>query len=194
MKRYLTVILFFLIGMSIGVGSLAVASERKEGQNQYQDQHQKQVQEQTQQMEQEQSMGDQMNSQEMTLVAAEQAFSAIAPNVFATSPCFSGGSAALGLKGVNIGGGKAKRDPQCEMREVVRLFLAAGEIELGVSLLCMTDAAIANFKEGVCKPTGNIKASLKAAQDRVAFLLNERTIDRQECEQSKDRIMEGCVK
>lgn len=162
-------------------------------QEQYQDQSQGQEQEQEQGQEQQMDQSMTGGTQTVSFVGQKQAFSANAPTVFSTAPCYVGKSGGIGVQGLNIGGGKATLDVQCELRETARMLISAGELELGVELLCLTDAA-SMLPEGRCHPHSDVEAALKAAQDRVAFLLNERAIDRVTCEESKDRIMEGCIK
>ncbi len=167
---------------------LTHASERyapKQTQDQAQGQQQEQQQEQGQEQGQEQSLvgGTQ------TINNAAQVHSAFAPSVFSTSPCYYGGSAAIGLKGVNIGGGRSKKDLQCEMRETAMALIGAGEVSLGVMLLCNTEAA-ASLGDA-CKPSVDLKARLAQLETRNQVLLAERAIDRQQCEDSKDRIAQG---
>lgn len=204
LKILVCCLLWIVFGALSGTALASSSSERDDDigqeQDQYQDQWQEQdqwqdqTQDQVQDQAQEQSMGDMVGgSQSMTFKGAEQAMSANAPTVFSSAPCYVGGSAALGVKGLNIGGGRQVLDVQCELRETARMLISAGEVELGVMLLCLTKAS-AMLPEGACYPHGNVKAELKAAQDRVAFLLNERVIDRAKCKESKDRIAEGCRK
>lgn len=193
MKRIITIVVAVILTLVwVSIPAFATSTPKQEqDQKQYQgqEQDQSQGQEQGQDQYQDQSMGDMIGgTQTMSFKGVEQAFSANAPNVFATAPCYVGGSAAIGLKGLNIGGGKMKLDEQCELRETARMLIAAGEVELGVMMLCLTDAA---QLLPACHPHTDVKASLKAAQDRVAFLLNERQIDRATCEESKDRIAEA---
>ncbi len=140
---------------------------------------------------QSQNMGDMIGgTQSMEFNQVRQAHSANAPSVYATGPCFGGVSGAIGLPKVNFGGGKATRDEQCDMRETARMLIGAGEVELGVALLCMTESG--SLLGDSCAYTGHIRADLAAARDRIAFLLNEREIDRKNCEDSKDRIFKAC--
>lgn len=164
------------------------------GQVQDQDQYQDQGQDQQQDQGQEQSMGDMTGgTQTVTFTSQKQAFSSNAPNVFSTAPCYIGMSAGIGLQGLNIGGGKSKLDVQCEIRETARMLIAAGELELGVKLLCLTDAA-SLLDEGACHPHTDVRQALKDAEANVQYLLNERSIDRAKCNEAKDRITEGCFK
>ncbi len=170
--------------------------DMQQEQDQYQDQgqDQSQGQDQGQEQGQEQSMGDMTGgTQTMSFKGQKQAFSANAPNVFSTAPCYVGMSAGIGLQGLNIGGGKSKLDEQCELRETARMLIAAGEIELGVKMLCLTNAA-SLLGEGTCHPHNDVKAALKEAKANIKHLLTERDIDRQKCNESKSRITDGCYK
>ncbi len=141
--------------------------------------------------EQTQSMGDMVGgSQTVEFNDVRQVHSANAPAIYSTSPCYVGGSAALGLAKINIGGGRAVVDRQCEMRETARILLSAGEVQLGVALLCMTEAG--SLLGERCKYSADVRIQLAAARDRIAFLLNERAIDRKECNDSKNRIAAAC--
>ncbi len=156
-------------------------------QDQYQDQYQDQQQDQDQQQGQEQSMGDMTGgTQTMSFSNASQAHTAIAPNVFATAPCYIGGSAAIGLKGVNIGGGRVKVDPECELRETARLLGALQERELAVMVVCRTKAAIAAIGD-LCKPNASQRDRIKELEGRIQFMLTEREIDRAVCDESIER-------
>lgn len=170
-------------------GGTTPRQEQDQSQEQNQNQHQNQNQDQAQS----QSMGDQANVQTTSFHSEQAVSSAIAPNVFSTSPCYVGGSGALGLKGVSIGGGKAKVDPQCELREAVRLLLAADEHELAVQALCTTDA-LRQALGDACQSSRSVREELAQAKANIRTLLKEREADRQTCNESKDRIAEACKK
>ncbi len=166
---------------------------QRQRQDQEQGQDQSQRQDQDQAQDQSQTMGDMQNSQAVSFNSESYASSAIAPFVSATSPCVLGTSAALGLPQINIGGGKQRIDPECEKRETARMLGALGERELAVALLCMTTAALDNLGE-LCKPNKNMANLVTELEGRIQTLLTERTIDRQNCNESKSRIIEGCRK
>lgn len=67
--------------------------------------------------------------------------SARPPNFNATAPCYYGWSAGLGVAGANIGGGKNKLDPECNLRETARTMAGLGEVEQAIKILCATEAA-----------------------------------------------------
>ena len=167
--------------------SIALATGSKDTQEQDQAQAQDQSQAQAQDQSQSQTANNEGNTQSVEFEAS--ANSAIAPNVFATSPCTVGGSGALGLKGVNIGGGKSTVDPECVRREEARLLNALGERELAVIHLCNSPGLAASLGDK-CAPT-TTQAELR---ERIKLLLEEREIDRQTCKESKDRIAEACRK
>jgi hypothetical protein len=158
-------------------------------QEQGQIQQQQMGQAQDQDQNQTQSMGSQENSQSVSFSSARQVHSAIAPSIQSSNPCVIGGSGALGLKGVNIGGGKQKVDPECEKRETARILGALGERELAVLLVCSTEAA----KDGLgdnCAPS----VTQIELRERIDKLLMEREHDRLVCNSSKDKIIEACKK
>lgn len=156
--------------------------KQHQGQEQIQDQHQDQAQHQTA------ITGDMANEQSVTFKDRAQASSAIAPGTFSSNPCSLGGSAAVSVPKLSIGGGKNKVDGECEKRETARLLGALGERELAVMLLCTTDAATVLGDN--CKPNVDLQNENQELRERVQFLLNERTADRKACEAAKDRIGE----
>ncbi len=163
-----------------------VTLEQEQLQSQTMMQDQSQAQDQRQDQSQTQSIGDQSNSQSMTVATESQAHSAVAPSVFATAPCYVGGSAAIGLKGVNIGGGRVKVDPECELRETARLLGSLQERELAVMVVCKTKAAIAAIGD-LCKPNASKSKRIKELEDRIRLMLTEREIDREVCDNSIER-------
>ena len=166
-----------------------ITLQQDQYQDQYQDQHQGQDQQQDQDQSQgqEQSMGDMTGgTQTMSFTNESQAHSAIAPNVFATAPCFKGGSGALGVKGFNIGGGRVTVDPECELRETARMLGALGERELAVMVVCKTKAAISALG-AICKPNASKSDRIKELEGRIQFMLTERDIERAVCDESIER-------
>ena len=167
-------------------------------QEQHQGQNQNQHQDQSQNQDQYQTIGDVSNDQSVTFtspkdVTVRNTASAPSPAIFSSNPCAIGGSFGLGLPGGNIGGGKQKVDPQCELRETARILISAGEVELGIKMLCMSDAAMASLGDA-CVPSTNHQNRIAELENQVAVLLQEREFDRQECDDSKDRIIEACQK
>ena len=122
-----------------------------------------------------------------------QAHSANAPSVYPSGNCYGGWSAGLGLPGVNLSGGKAVLDDQCDMRETARMFAAVGERELAVMLLCQTEAAT-YLPE--CGPTRQFIKDYKAikAQNELMQLDITRTVNRLErvCSDAVTRGFEAC--
>lgn len=168
-----------------------IAPKQTMGQSQDQMQQQQQGQEQSQSQ-----IADASNegvNQTVNFGAKQQVASAIAPGIYATNPCALGGSAALGLKHVNLGGGKAKIDPECVKREVARLLGSFGERDLAVMMICSTEAAVAALGDQ-CVPHQLASQRITQLEDRINVLLVERAHDREVCNESKDRILEGCRK
>jgi type II secretory pathway pseudopilin PulG len=198
MKQIITIFsLLLLSGLAFASPYTDSSSEEESGQEQDQFQNQYQDQEQSQDQYQDQTQTqttEQANEQTVNFSSPStirNTASAIPPNVFASAPCYTGASAGAGVPGFNISGGKTTLDPQCEIRETVRLLLAAGEQELAVELLCTTDAAAGMAK---CKSTLNVRQRVRDLEGRIQTILKERGIDKQKCEESKDRITEACRK
>jgi len=82
--------------------------------------------------------------------------SANMPNVTATSPCVYGWSGGIGIAGANIGGGKQKIDPECNIRETARTFAALGEIGLALTIACTSDTAQAALGDACGLTPGNV--------------------------------------
>lgn len=168
--------------------------QQDQAQDQAQQQEQAQQQDQAQQQGQEQTQAnEQTNSQSVTFTSHKTAMSAIAPNVFSSNPCYTAASAAIGLPKINIGGGKQEVDPNCEKLEAARMLGALGEVELAIQVVCATTAAQEVLGD-TCAPSTTMKARLNQLEADKAFLLQERAIDRQECDAAKDRILAGCNK
>lgn len=134
---------------------------------------------------------DQANEQNIDFSYPRQVASAIAPSIFASHPCAIGGAAALGVKNLNIGGGRAKIDPQCEIRETVRLLIGAGETDLAITLLCTTEAAAG--LGAACAPTGGeamkaMQATVDDLTEQNAQLLSVREVDQAELETMRDSL------
>jgi len=169
----------------------------RQSQGQEQDQQQQMMQEQSQSQGQDQSQGqsqvaNQDNDQTISFGSPKQASSAIAPAVYSSNPCFYGKSGAIGFDRVNLGRGKQQRDEQCELREVVRLLLAAEERELAVTLLCSSDAA--NVLGDTCIPHKNKQRRINSLEQHVRILQEERKINHAKCSEAKDRLLQGCAK
>ena len=116
-----------------------------------------------------------------------------APSVYPSGNCYGGWSVGLGVPGFNASGGKAVLDHQCDMRETARMFAALGERELGVMLLCMTDAA-QSLPD--CGPTRQFIDDYKAlkAQNELLFEDVTKTVERLErvCSDAVTRGFEAC--
>jgi len=78
------------------------------------------------------------------------------PGLTATAPCVLSGSIGLGIAGANIGGGKTKIDPECNIRETARTFAGLGEIELALKIACSSETAVAVLGEACGLTTSNV--------------------------------------
>ena len=67
--------------------------------------------------------------------------SANMPNLTSTAPCVVSGSLGVGAAGFNIGGGKTKIDPECNIRETARTFAGLGEVGLALTIACTSEVA-----------------------------------------------------
>lgn len=147
-------------------------------------------QEQQQQQQQQQT---QANEQSVAFSQVRQVASAIAPGVYSANPCYYGKSGAIGIDRLNLGGGKQMEDQNCAKLETARMLAALGEVELAIQVACATESAVAILGEK-CKPSTTMKQQIKQLESDNAFLMRERDIDRKECTDSKNRIIESCQK
>jgi hypothetical protein len=167
-----------------------------------QDQHQRQAQGQSQHQSSEASASASAsnagNNQAVTFTSPDDitlrnTASANAPSVYPSGNCYGGWSAGLGLPGVNLSGGKAVLDHQCDMRETARMFAAVGERELAVMLLCQTEAA-SYLPE--CGPTRQFVEDYKALKAQNELLHDDvnKTVERLErvCSDSVTKGFEAC--
>lgn len=137
---------------------------------QQQDQHQKQYQDQGQDQGQSQTsnnVNDNSNAGNSQVTNFNEAArpdditirntaAARIPNVTATSPCVYGWSGGLGIAGANIGGGKQKIDPECNIRETARTFAALGEIGQALIIACSSETALAALGDACGLSPGNV--------------------------------------
>ena len=117
--------------------------------------------------------------------------SARVPNLVATSPCFYSWSAGIGIAGANLGGGKAKRDEECDKRELARMIAGFGYTDIAMAIACKTEAAIETI--------GELCAGMVTSTDMVASLTAENVRLRQQieteklnCNDSNNRVFEAC--
>jgi hypothetical protein len=134
-----------------------------------------------------------VDSGDVSFSQPRQAHSANAPSVYPSGNCYGGWSAGLGLPGVNVSGGKAVLDRQCDMRETARMFAAVGEREQAVMLLCLTDAGKLLPD---CGPTRNFIDDYKALQAQRDMLFEDVTklADdiKRHCTETSTRVFEIC--
>jgi len=186
---------------------LTHASERTK---QYQDQDQAQGQDQSQIQGQDQSASAFVtdSSEVTTEMNTENSSSnvVLVPNNN-TEPCLRIFGLSFSSNGSAGGIGIPWRSKKCDYEQAADDAFAGGERELGWFWKCQNPNLYKSFKDkgeeadvaqGKCwnKMVGSV-TNLNTIEDlrgRVEFLLTERTIDRAKCEESKDRIVEGCYK
>jgi hypothetical protein len=117
--------------------------------------------------------------------------SARVPNLVATSPCFYSWSGGVGGAGFNIGGGKAKRDEECDKRELARMIAGFGYNDIAMAIACQTQAAIDTI--------GELCAGMVRSTDRVtqltaenARLREEIERDKVDCNDANNRVFAAC--
>ena len=117
--------------------------------------------------------------------------SARVPNLVATSPCFYSWSGGVGAAGFNIGGGKAKRDEECDKRELARMIAGFGYTDIAMAIACQTQAAIATIGE-LCAgmvTSNDMVEQLRAENERLRTQIET---DKLNCNDAKNRIFEAC--
>ena len=100
----------------------------------------------------------------------------------------------MGAAGVNIGGGKSKRDIECDIRETSRLLAGLGEVKLAVELACQTEAAKMLPR---CGFTNN-NVYLRVNENHppappVTVHIDDSSKAQEICDESVDRAFEKCV-
>lgn len=96
--------------------------------------------------------GDSSASNVLRIEDRLQAPTVFAPAVYASGSCAYGWSAGLSIPGGSVAGGKSKPDPDCNLREMIRILTPLNP-ELALKLAC-TDPAVAKIagEEGCVKP------------------------------------------
>lgn len=122
------------------------------------------------------------------------------PDYNATSPCFSGWSAGVGAAGVNLGGGKSKRDLECDKRETARLLGALGEVGLALKVACATEAAVAALGDACGMTSDNVYVRVNdpvryvervTGSDTAVHEVSEEAVET--CTESTTRAFEKCA-
>lgn len=113
----------------------------KQGQTQGQEQYQGQSQSAT--------ANNSGNNQSTSYTQVHQTPTAVAPDAFPSAPCRVAGSAAGSGPLFGFSLGASKMDDQCDKRETARSFLAIGQPNAALQILCTTKAAKA-AKLDVC--------------------------------------------
>lgn len=114
------------------------------------------------------------------------------PSVYPTGSCYGGWSAGVGVPGFNIGGGKAKKDAECDARETARFLDAFGERELAIELLCTTAGAAALGDR--CAPSTRKDEIIKRQQATIDELNQLRADDVAKCNADKSALTERCFR
>ena len=117
--------------------------------------------------------------------------SARVPNLVATSPCFYSWSAGIGIAGANLGGGKAKRDEECDKRELARMIAGFGYNDIAMAIACQTQAAIDTIGDlcaGMVRSTDQVM-QLTAENDRLRREIQNTKLD---CSEANSRVFEAC--
>lgn len=179
-------------------------------QNQQQDQTQTQRQEQNQGQDQTQNANatatNAGNSQNVSFssntpddITIRNTASARPPNFNATAPCYYGWSAGLGVAGANIGGGKNKLDPECNLRETARTLAGLGEIELAIRVVCASQAAQDALGDDCGMSKGNVYTRVNdpvryvervTGADTARHDVSEEAVDT--CTEANTRVFEKC--
>jgi hypothetical protein len=122
------------------------------------------------------------------------------PNLTATSPCVVSWSGGLGIAGANLGGGKTKIDPECNIRETARTFAGLGEISQALIIACTSEVARAALGDACGITRDNVYVRVnetvryveRATDDRPAVHdVSKEAVDT--CTESTTRAFEGCV-
>ena len=122
------------------------------------------------------------------------------PNLTATSPCVVSWSGGLGIAGANLGGGKTKIDPECNIRETARTFAGLGEISQALIIACTSEVARAALGDACGITRDNVYVRVnepvryveRATNDRpTVHDVSKEAVDT--CTESTTRAFEGCV-
>ncbi len=129
--------------------------------------------------------------------------SANMPNVTATSPCVYGWSGGLGIAGANIGGGKQKIDPECNIRETARTFAALGEIGQALLIACTSETAVAALGDACGLSASNVYVRVnetvryveRATGGDTAHDISDQATEHatEVCSEATDRAFKSCV-
>ncbi len=129
--------------------------------------------------------------------------SANMPNLTSTAPCVVSISGGLGLAGVNIGGGKTKIDPECNIRETARTFAGLGEVGLALTIACTSEVAKAALGDACGLTSNNVYVRVNETVRYVERATGGPTVhDISEqatrhatdiCSEATDRAFKSCV-
>lgn len=126
--------------------------------------------------------------------------SANMPNLTATAPCVVSGSLGVGVAGVNVGGGKTKIDPECNIRETARTFAGLGEIGLALTIACTSEVAQAALGDACGLSASNVYVRVNETVRYVERTtggdtvhdVSDEAVDT--CTESTTRAFEKCAK
>ena len=178
-----------------------VSQEQDQHQAQEQDQHQAQEQEQAQTATASSSNDGVTVGGDTSNVENNSSNIVLVPNNN-TENCLRVFGFAFGKDGTSGGFGVPWRSAACDYEQAADDAFAAGERELGWYWKCHNKSLYKTFKEkGEAKEAAieqchdkMIGDRIKKLQSDLAFIQNERSIERQKCSEAKNRIIEGCSK
>jgi hypothetical protein len=129
--------------------------------------------------------------------------SANMPNLTSTAPCVISLSGGLGAAGFNIGGGKTKIDPECNIRETARTFAGLGEVGLALTIACTSEVAKAALGDACGLTASNVYVRVNetvryveraTGGDTVHDISDQATEHATEiCSEATDRAFKSCV-
>lgn len=126
--------------------------------------------------------------------------SANMPNLTSTAPCVLSMSGGLGAAGFNIGGGKTKIDPECNIRETARTFAGLGEVGLALTIACTSEVAKAALGDACGLTASNVYIRVNetvryveraTGGDKAVHDVSEEAVEA--CSEATDRAFKSCV-
>lgn len=126
--------------------------------------------------------------------------SANMPNLTSTAPCVVSGSLGVGAAGFNIGGGKTKIDPECNIRETARTFAGLGEVGLALVIACTSEVAKAALGDACGLTASNVYIRVNetvryveraTGGDKATHDVSEEAVEA--CTEGTTRAFKSCV-
>ncbi len=97
------------------------------------------------------------------------------------------------MAGANLGGGKAKRDPECDKRELARLVAGLGYPEMAMVVACGTEAAMETLGPE-CRQLVSASDLVQELRRENELLRDQLETQRIDCNEAKNRIFTTCQK